>query len=373
MAERTIAEVFPPGEIIREELEARGWTQLDLADILARPPRLVNEIIGGKRGITPETAKALGEAFGTEPEFWMNLESSYQLHRAKAIDHSIGRRASLYAKAPVKEIIRRKWIEDSESIDVLEKRVEAFLSNQPAVWAYAARQSTDYGDANPAQKAWVLRVRHLATAAPITRTLSRSSLEAALLELTALKRDAEEVRHVPKILANAGIRFLIVEHLQHTKIDGVCLWLDQDSPVIALSMRYDRIDWFWHTLMHEMGHVLNKDGVRQPTVDTNLVGSDAQPFEGKPPEEKKADEFAVNFLINQKELDNFIARVHPLYSHSKIVLFSNRIGVHPGIVVGQLHHRNKISWAHSRKMLEKVKEIIVASALTDGWGHMIQA
>jgi len=76
--ERTPAEVFPPGEFIREEIEARGWSQVELAEILGWPPRLVSELIAGKRAITPETAKGLGEAFSTGAQFWMNLESSYR-------------------------------------------------------------------------------------------------------------------------------------------------------------------------------------------------------------------------------------------------------------------------------------------------------
>ena len=56
MVERTPTEVFPPGEFIKEELEARGWTQTDLAAILGRPFQLVNDIITAKRTITPETA-----------------------------------------------------------------------------------------------------------------------------------------------------------------------------------------------------------------------------------------------------------------------------------------------------------------------------
>ena len=58
-----VAEVFPPGEFIREELEARGWTQGDLCNILRRPLQTINEIINGKKEITPDTAIALGEAF----------------------------------------------------------------------------------------------------------------------------------------------------------------------------------------------------------------------------------------------------------------------------------------------------------------------
>lgn len=69
MNARVPAEVFPPGEFLREELEARSWTQQELADLLDRPPRLISELIAGKPAITPETAKGLGEAFCTSPDY----------------------------------------------------------------------------------------------------------------------------------------------------------------------------------------------------------------------------------------------------------------------------------------------------------------
>jgi HTH-type transcriptional regulator/antitoxin HigA len=81
-------EAFAPGEYIREELEARGWSQIDLADILGRPTQAVNEIVNGKRAITPDTAKSLGQAFGTSAQLWMNLESAYQLAQLGHQGHS---------------------------------------------------------------------------------------------------------------------------------------------------------------------------------------------------------------------------------------------------------------------------------------------
>ena len=81
MPKRMVAEAFPPGEFIQEELEARGWTQADLAYIMGRPPRVVSEVVAGKRSVSPQTANELGEAFGTDPQFWLNLEASYRLHR----------------------------------------------------------------------------------------------------------------------------------------------------------------------------------------------------------------------------------------------------------------------------------------------------
>src|SRR5712692_4355562 len=169
MSERIPAEVFPPGEFIKEELEARGWTQADLAEILGRSARLVSEIVGGKRAISPETAKGLGDAFGTSAQFWMNLESAYQLARVKDQNDVVARRASLYSKAPIKEMIKRRWIEPSNSVDVLEKQIVDFfeltsLEDEMQFCAHAARKSKPYMAVTPTQCAWLFRVKKLAQA-----------------------------------------------------------------------------------------------------------------------------------------------------------------------------------------------------------------
>ena len=84
MTDRVPAEVFPPGEFIKEEIEARNWTQNDLVEILDLSPRLVSEIIAGKRAITPNTAKRLADAFGTSAQLWMNLYRAYQRGKVPA-------------------------------------------------------------------------------------------------------------------------------------------------------------------------------------------------------------------------------------------------------------------------------------------------
>ena len=91
MANTHVEQVFPPGEILREELETRGWSQTDLAEILGRPAKLVNEIIAGKRTITPETAQGLADALGTSAALWLNLESQFQLSKAKKPDAAVAR------------------------------------------------------------------------------------------------------------------------------------------------------------------------------------------------------------------------------------------------------------------------------------------
>jgi HTH-type transcriptional regulator / antitoxin HigA len=372
MAGRVAAEVFPPGEFIREELEARNWTQADLAEILGRDLRLVNQLVGGKRAITPETAKGLGQAFGTGPEFWMNLQNQYDLSRTTDAGDAVERRSRIYSKAPIKEMIKRGWLEKTDNIVVLEKQVKDFyelksLDDEPA-WPHASRKSTTYGTVNPSQWAWLFRAKKLAAAID-AGPFSHNAFPQLIVRLKALLRNPEDVRRLPRALAEAGIRFLIVEHLPGTRIDATSFWLDKRAPVVALSLRYDRIDWFWFTLLHELGHVKNKDAQDGFTLDSDLVGERGEQRAAKPECERLANSFAEEVLIPPSEIDNFIARVKPLFSKQKIQDFAARIGVHPGIVVGQLHNRGAISPAHSREMLVRVRSMVTETALTDGWGH----
>ena len=80
---RKFVKPFHPGEILREEfLEPQGLSQRALARKLRWPPRKINEIVKGKRGITAATAIDLARAFGTTPEFWMNLQQVWDLDQA---------------------------------------------------------------------------------------------------------------------------------------------------------------------------------------------------------------------------------------------------------------------------------------------------
>jgi HTH-type transcriptional regulator/antitoxin HigA len=175
---------------------------------------------------------------------------------------------------------------------------------------------------------------------------------------------APEVRHIPRVLAEGGIRFLVIEQLPQTKIDGATFWLNGKWPVIVLSLRYDRIDYLWYTVAHEIGHVKHGDGLQ---IDTDIA--EWGESHADIPVEKKADDFATNLLVDQSELNSFINRTRPYYQRDLILGFARRIGVHPGIVVGQLQHRGEVSWNHFRKMLVNVRDSIMETALTDGWGH----
>ena len=368
-----VAEAFPPGEFIKDELEAREWTQDDLSEITGLTPPVISNVINGKRPISLEIASSLAGAFGTSAQFWMNLETAYQLFVETRADESISRKASLFAITPVKEIAKRGWIEWTKNIDVLEQRVLTFLginsvTEEPQL-QYATKKST--ATANPAQVAWVCRARHIAPGISANKFSDRSFAE-ALLKLRELRANADDAHYASKILADGGVRLVLIEGLSKGRIDGATFWMDQFSPVIALSMRYDRLDHFWFVLPHECGHVKNRDALNGPPIlDVDLVGDNATPFDQKTDIEQRADIFAEDFVVDRREIESFISRVRPLYSKQKIKNFAARIGVHPALVLGQLQHRKEVDWSHSREMLVKVRDILISSTLTDGWGHTI--
>jgi HTH-type transcriptional regulator/antitoxin HigA len=91
--------VFHPGEILRDELRARGWTQGQFGKVIGRPIQVINEIINGRKRMTAETAKAVGAALGTGPELWVNLQTTYDLYHAPEPSPAIARRARQLAAA----------------------------------------------------------------------------------------------------------------------------------------------------------------------------------------------------------------------------------------------------------------------------------
>lgn len=362
-------EIFPPGEFLLEELEARGWSQIELSEIMGRSTNVISGIITGKRQITPDTAIQLGDALGTGAEVWMNLESQYQLSKVKKPDNLVARKAYLYEKFPVREMIKRGWIEASDNIDVFEQQFIKFfnipdLKTQPS-FNVAAKRSNETNDLSIQQLAWLNRCKNIA-ASQITKGYKESDLKNAIPKLNALLSAPEESRHVAKILSDCGVKYVIVEPLPGSKIDGACFWLENSQPVIAMSLRLDKIDNFWFVLRHEIEHVLQGHGKKNGYIIDN---DDAFSLNNVIDEENIANLAAADFCVPHAELNNFVARVSPFFSEQKIIMFSDRIGVHPGVVVGQLQ-RKLDRYDFLRKHLVKIRNFVISGAMTDGWGFL---
>lgn len=372
------AEAFAPGTYLQEMLDGRGWTQAEFAEIIGRPVKTVNQIINGKAAITPTTAKEFGVALGTSAMLWLNLEASFQLHHApEPAAPRIARHARLRGRYPVREMVNRGWIAASSDPDVLEQQVLRFfgvgdLEATPSL-AHAAKKTGYPEDLNGAQLAWLFRVRQIAGAMTVP-PYSEKRLREAIPALADLLLSPEEVRHVPRVLAECGVRFVVVEHVPSSKIDGVCFWLDRKpaAPVIGMSLRRDKIDNFWFVLRHEIEHVLQKHGRDVAIIDSDMTepGADGIPAVVPSEEERLANAAAAEFCVPAAELDDFILRTRPLFSEQKVTNFAHRLRVHPGLVVGQLQRRLG-HWRLLGHQLVKVRHLIAPVAMTDGYGQTL--
>lgn len=362
---RTPAVVCPPGDILKEELETREWSQQALADILGRPPRLISELIGGKRAITPETAIGLSAALGTSPEYWMALESSYQLSKLRRSPEAIRRKATLYDKYPVRELVRKGWVRWSDEYSELESRVLGFfgtkdLSEDPVV-PHAAKRTHSSHPPTIEQKAWLFRVLSLAKTKSVP-AFSSKKLLLALESMKQLRQEPENASKVAQLIESCGVILVFVEPISNSKIDGACTWLG-DIPIIGMALRYDRIDNFWFVLRHELEHVLKGDGKEEFILDIGIGDDDGS----LPKSEVVANAAAAEFCTPQAELTQFISRFSPYFSEERVLAFSRSLHVHPGLVVGQLQRKlNRHDFL--RKYQVKIRQFLLTTAITDGWG-----
>jgi HTH-type transcriptional regulator/antitoxin HigA len=344
------ARIVPPGRIIERELEARGWTQKDLAEIMGRPPQAINEIVRGRKRITPETAHQLAEAFGTSPEVWINLESRYRLQLAgeEQADATIAQKSRIYGRVPVSELIRRSWIMTAESIDDLERKVCAFLEidsldQEPLVVAAFRHAPTREPELN-AQIAWIQRVKQLARAQTVG-AYDTTKLQAELPTIISHAAEAQDMADLPQLLLGMGVHFVIVPHLQHTFIDGAAFTLE-GHPVVALTLRYDRIDSFWFTLLHELAHVVAGHG--------GIILDNLDRPNGNATEDE-ANQLARDWLIDPGAYAGFVRVTQPYFSRAKVSRFAQRLKRHPGIVLGRLQHDGLVPYRNLRALLIKVR------------------
>ncbi len=363
------AEINTPGQLIQALLDEKGWSQAVLAIVLGQERSVINRLILNKKSIDAEMALKLEGAFNVAAEQFLDLQKSFDLAVARIAarpDPKRETRAHLFGGLPITEMIKRGWIEAEDIRDI--PRVEAGLLKffgatsleEIEILPHAAKKTKVDGSVTPAQLAWLYRVRMIADEMLVGQ-YSPGAVHSAIGKLSGLLAAPEEARHVPRILAECGIRFVIVESLPSAKIDGVCFWLDDRSPVIGMSLRYDRIDNFWFVLRHELEHVIRlhgrDDGSNRMMFDAELEGERAGVGEGIPVEERVANGAAANFCVPMKSMDSFIARKTPFFAERDILGFAKTLNIHPGLVAGQLGHRTG-KFERFRKHLVKMRAIV---------------
>lgn len=364
-----------PGQLLASLLKERGWTKRTLAIVLGIDEATVTRLVSDKRPLSADLALQLEEVFGVAAERLLSLQKDYDLQLARIAyrsDPARAIRAQIFGALPIAEMTKRGWLPgvvNVKDVATVEKAVAKFFDAERIedveFLPHAARRTEASVAATPLQLAWLYRVKAIA-ADMLVPPYSDAAGRAVVTRLRPLLGSAEEARKVPRLLAEAGIRFVIVEALPGSKIDGACLWLGPTAPVIALSFRFDRIDNFWFVLRHELEHVLQHHGQATPILDVDL---DGRTDENVADEERVANAAAAAFAVPPEKLSGFVARKAPFFAERDVLGFAATLGVHPGLVAGQLQHRTQ-RFDHFRSHLVKIRSIVAPGATVDGWGDI---
>lgn len=366
-----------PGQLIDFLLIQRDWTKRVLAIILGMDESTINKIVAAKRPVDATLALALSEVFDIPAESFLDLQKSWDLTQAKLLsmpDPKRSSRARLFGNLPIGEMIKRGWIDatDVKNVPEVEAGLAKFFgaasSEEIEILPHAAKKTHVNSEATPIQLAWLYRVKEIANEMLVSQ-FSQFSVENCIARLSELRASVDGIQKVPRILQEAGIRYVIVEALPGSKIDGVCFWLKDTAPVIGMALRYDRIDNFWFVLRHELEHVIQGDGKTMMMLDTELEGSKAGVGADVPEEERIANRAGAEFCVPQHQLDQFIARKSPVFADRDIIGFAKTIKIHPGLVAGQLRFRTG-QYKRFTHHLVKVRALFPTSPFIDGWGQI---
>lgn len=360
-------------------------TQEVLAELIGRCQPVVSEILNGKRAISPEIAIELETALRSssiKAHKLLYLQARQSLNEAQHSGKSeeLQIKARLREEFPISEMQKRGWIQKCDDIKDTLREVLSFAGssssldeiNPPFPNMALARQSPTLGYLSPNSRnsrAWLFRVRQLAKVIPVKDFSHEAFVNECMPVLRKLVRNSRGILEVPQTLARYGVRFLVVERLEKTKLDGAATWLDEGdemkSPVIALTLRHDRIDNFWFTLAHELQHIVLRHRISIDVEEDDEINQDLIVIE------RQADAAAREWLIPHNRLQAFIERRNGRFTEEYINAFAELIDVHPGVLVGRLQYLNVLPYKKFATVKVPVRPAVLLASMHDGFGAVV--
>jgi HTH-type transcriptional regulator / antitoxin HigA len=357
-----------PGKVLKGTLADMGILQLDLAFILGVATQTVNAIINGRRDVDAEMSKALGVALGMPPGYFADIQKAYDLAQAEDPDPAVRARADIVHTFPIREMLNRGWLPEGGGDDLRSRLAQFFDVADPEDVPYmphaAKKTSYELKEIPPSQLVWLFRVRQIASRM-VSPPYSARDLAETVRKLRTLTSDVEGARYIPRLLSGCGVRLVVVEPLPSAKIDGVTFWLGPTTPVIGLSLRFDRIDNLWFVLRHEIEHVLRRHGLTDPMMDSDIETQEAVAITE---EERVANDAASDFCAPSDKFRSWMNRHSPIPSERDVLAFAALHRIHPGLVVGQTQQRLR-RYDYLRKYQVKVRHVVLPTAMVDGFGY----
>lgn len=322
-------------------------SQQELARRMGRPAQMVNELIHGKKALTPETALGLEKVLGIPATFWTNSESSYRLTKSRIEEQERleGEAQAWLSEFPVAEAIRRNLLVTGSRAKPWEKAhallrflgYSTFTQWEAQTATAAGLRVTDAKRASRGALAVWLREGELdgdqQEAEPYNEARFREALGALRTYTTSdPKTFSAEMR---ERCAAAGVVVSFIKEYPRANATGAARWLQPDKGQIQLSLRHKTADMLWFSFYHEAEHLLGArfkdariDGMRG-------IDQDAE-------EEAACDAFARDMLIPGDDWGAFTSKA--CFAESEVRTFAAEVGIHPGVVVGRLQHEHFIAY-----------------------------
>jgi HTH-type transcriptional regulator / antitoxin HigA len=286
-------DVPDPIEAIKFRMEQQGLKQPDLVPFIGSKSK-VSEVLSRKRPLSLAMIRRLHHGLGIPASVLLQEQGE----KLSPVYEGIN-----WKQFPLAEMLKRGWFQGFEGrANDLADRGEEILG--PLLFPngkdcreldMAARKTTRKGSSPDALAlwAWQARVLQLSENAPVGEYAPEAMTESLMLSVISLSRLEDGPQQARRLLERNGIAVVILGHLPGTHIDGLAMMRHDGHPVIALTLRHDRIDNFWFTLAHELAHVVLHLSKGDTTIFLDDLESDVRTNR----KEKEADAYAANLLI----------------------------------------------------------------------------
>ena len=234
------------------------------------------------------------------------------------------------SKLPIKELVKRGWVSSDDPVSSL----VSLFKNIHKDSAGALYRKSD----SSSELLISLWFSHLKSSSEIEFFIKKPRQFTGITKedlryIARMSPDLSLIDKLPDILLDYGIILIYQKSFKGMKLDGVSFKLSTGTPVIGMSFRFSRLDYFWFTLMHELSHLhLHYDLLDNPILDDLEVDSDS------------AIEMAANRVAKAAFVDRHIWRnCIPKYDKSidAINKFAEEISIHPAIIAGMLRKENE--------------------------------
>lgn len=319
-----------PIDAIKFRMDQQGLTRKDLEKYIGSQSK-ISEVLNYKRPLSLAMIRSLHQGLGIPAEVLLREEGT-QLPEPK-FDLS---------KYPFTEMYKEGYfgffngtLQDAkEAKEELLGRLFSVFQGLTFERAYCRSSAHEKMDTF-ALEAWQARAIALADEQELPPYTLGSLTEDDIRYLVSLSAFDGGPLLAQEFLEKHGVPLIILKHLPRTYLDGACFKLPSGRPVIGMTLRHDRLDNFWFTLVHELGHLffhLGEDNFA--FFDETDTNHDRNEFND--PKEKEANNFALKMLIPENEWKLWRRRNREIVSKDEIYLFANRLDISPSVVAGRL-------------------------------------